>query len=200
MKPKYKNFAPLMFLVFMLLLPAISHAQAKFGIRAGLNATNVDFNQLPDRSERIGYHAGLFADLPILADFLSVQPELSYSVQGATYKPLNARQNLELNYINFLLPVAFKLGSIDIQVGPFASYLISSPDYKVFNENTVITDAFKKLDGGLTAGLSYNFNKMLFGIRYNQGFVDVSKDDSKLLLGSGSGKNSVGQVSVGYRF
>lgn len=200
MKNKYINLIPLLFLAFMLMIPAVSQAQAKLGIRAGLNATNVDFDQLPDRSERIGYHVGLFADLPILPDFLSIQPELSYSVQGANYKPLNSRERLELDYLNFLLPVAFQLGSIDIQVGPFASYLITNPDYKIFNENTVIADAFNKIDAGLTAGLSYNFNKFLFGIRYNQGFIDVSKDNSKLLLDGGSGKNSVGQVSLGYMF
>jgi hypothetical protein len=39
---------------------------------------------------------------------------------------------------------------------------------------------------------------MLIGVRYNQGFIDVTEDNSRALLGSG--KNAVGQVSIGYMF
>lgn len=199
MKSKYVNVLFWMVLALILSIPSVFQAQSKFGIRAGLNATNISFDLLPDRSERIGYHVGIFADMPVLPDFLSLQPELSYSVQGAAFKPLGIeRQQFKMDYVDFLLPVAFKLGSIDVQVGPFASYLISTPDYTVYNETTVIADAFNKIDAGLTGGLSYNFNKMLIGIRYNQGFIDVTKDNSRPFLGSG--KNAVGQVSLGYRF
>jgi len=182
----------------MLMSPIASHAQTTFGIRAGLNATNISFDLLPDRSERIGFHAGFFADISVLDNFISIQPEVSYSVKGAAFKPLEDRRILNMDYIDLLLPVAFKLGPIDVQLGPFVSYLISTPDYEVFNENSILVDAFKKTDAGLTGGLSYNFNKMFIGVRYNHGFVDVTKDNSRPFLGSG--KSSVGQVSLGYRF
>jgi hypothetical protein len=185
-------------LIFLMSAPAAFQAQISFGIRGGLNVTNISFDNLLNKSERVGYHIGIFADLPLLPDFISVQPELSYSVKGAAFKPLNKRQTLNMNYVDFLLPVAFKLGPIDLQVGPFASYLVSKPDYTVFNDNTIVVDAFKKMDAGLTGGLSYNFNRMLIGIRYSQGFVDVTKDNARLLLGSG--KTAVGQVSLGFRF
>ena len=175
-----------------------SFAQVKFGIRAGLNASNISFTNLPDRTERFGFHVGGFADVPLVPNFMSIQPELSYSVKGAGFKFLNERQTLNMNYIDFLLPVAFKLDKFQIQVGPFASYLISTPDYKFYNDNTVTVDAFKKYDAGLTAGLSYNFSKIMIGVRYNQGFIDVTKDNARPFLGSG--KNAVGQVSLAYKF
>ena len=103
-----------------------------------------------------------------------------------------------MEYVDFFLPVAFKLSSIDIQVGPFASFLTSTADYTYYEDNRILIDGFKKYDIGLTAGLSYNFNKFLFGIRYNQGFVDVTKDNIRPFLGSG--KNAVGQVSIGFKF
>lgn len=198
MKTKKFNVFVLTILVAMMGMITVSQAQSKFGIRAGLNASNVSFDNLPNRSERFAYHLGVFADVPVLSDFISMQPELSYSVKGAAFEYLNERRKLNLQYVDFLLPVAFHLSSIDIQVGPFASFLTSTPDYTVFDENRVAIDAFKKYDVGLTAGLSYNFNSFLFGIRYNQGFVDVTKDNSRLLLGSG--KNAVGQASIGYTF
>ena len=197
MKNKHINGTVLM--VLMLIASAsVSQAQIKFGVRAGLNASNVSFPNLPDRSERFGFHLGAFADVPVSPNFMSVQPELSYSVKGAGFKYLNDRQTLNMNYLDFLVPVAFKLDAFDLQVGPFASFLISTPDYKFYKDNRIIADAFKKFDAGLTAGLSYNFSKMFVGVRYNQGFIDVTQDNSRPFLGSG--KNAVGQVSLGYKF
>ncbi len=198
MNIQYRTILVAMALLPLLLTHSAAQAQARVGIRAGLNVSNMSLENLPNKSERFGYHVGIFANLPVVADFISLQPELSYSVKGAAFKPLNERQTLNMNYLDFLLPVAFKLGSIDIQVGPFASYLVSTPDYTLFEDNTVEVDAFKKFDAGLTAGLSYNFGKMLIGVRYNQGFVEVTKDNAQPLLGSG--KNAVGQVSLGFRF
>lgn len=195
---KQANLVFLMIIVLLTGVQNLAQGQSRFGIRGGLNASNVSLDGLPNRSERFGYHLGVFADVPIITDFMSLQPELSYSVKGTTYKPLNERRNLTLNYVDFLLPVAFKLSSIDIQVGPYASYLISPAEFTFFGGNVEIDDAFKKYDVGLTAGLSFNFNNFLIGARYNQGFVDVTTDNSRLLLGSG--KNAVGQLSLGYRF
>ncbi len=198
MKMKYMNCTFLLVLLLIVMTPSVSQAQSRVGIRAGLNATNISYDNLPNRSERFGYHAGIFADVPVIADFMSVQPELSYSVKGTGFKPATERLTLNMNYVDFLLPVAFKLGSFDLQVGPFASYLISTPDYTGYNDGKIVVDAFNKFDAGLTGGLSYNINKIMIGIRYNQGFIDVTKDISRPLLGSG--KNAVGQVSVGYKF
>ncbi len=184
-------------LVFMFLMPTASRAQAKFGIRLGLNVSNISFDNLPDRGERYGLHGGVFANVPV-SDFISLQPELSYSTKGTSFKPENDRKKLNMNYVDFLLPIAFKLSSIDLQVGPFASLLVSSPDYNVFSNNTTVADAFKKGDFGLTAGLSFNFNRMFIGLRYNQGFMDITKDNVRPFLSSG--KNAVGQVSVGLKF
>ena len=198
MKTKYVSFAALMVLAMMILTPSVSQAQTKFGIRGGLNASNISFDNLANRSERYGFHLGIFTEVPLVADFMSIQPELSYSVKGTSYKPASVNQKLNMNYVDLLLPVAFKLSSIDVQVGPFASYLISTPDYTYYKDNTIVVNAFKKFDAGLTAGLSYNFSRMMIGLRYNQGFMDVTKDKARVLLGSG--KNAVGQVSLGYKF
>ena len=103
-----------------------------------------------------------------------------------------------MNYVDFILPVSFKMSDFNINVGPFASYLISTPDYKYYQNNSVLVDAFKKFDAGLSAGLGYNFNKMVIGVRYNQGFIDVTQDNARAFLGSG--KNAVGQLSIGYKF
>jgi hypothetical protein len=103
-----------------------------------------------------------------------------------------------MSYVDLMLPVAFKLSLFDLQVGPFASYLASTPDYTVYNENKVVVNGFKKYDIGLTAGLAVNLNKIVIGLRYNQGFVDVTNDNARPFLGTG--KNAVAQLSLGYKF
>ena len=189
---------PAILTVALLLFFTAAKAQGTFGIRAGLNASNVSFDNLPNRKERIGFHAGVFGKLPVYDNFIFLHPELSYSAKGANFEYLNEKRTLGMNYVDFMLPVAFKLGSVDIEVGPFASFLISTPDYTVYNENRIEVDAFKKFDAGLTGGLAFNVNHLIIGIRYNQGLVDVTKDNSRPLLGSG--KTAVGQISLGYRF
>lgn len=185
-------------LALLLCSPIASFAQSTFGIRGGLNASNISFDNLSDRREKLGFHVGVFADVPLVSEFMSLQPELNYSVKGTAYEVLNDKQSLNLDYIDFHLPVAFKLSTIDLQVGPFASYMISKPDFTVFDENRVVVDAFNTFDAGLSAGLNFNFSKFLLGVRYNQGFVNISKESAETILGKG--KNGVGQVSVGYRF
>lgn len=192
------NIPALAVMLLLFLTPSVSEAQVHFGIRAGVNATNISFDNLPSKSERFGFHVGAFVDVPVVADFMSVQPELSYSMKGAGFKPGTIRQTLNMSYVDLFLPVAFKLSAFDLQVGPYASFLASTPDYTAYADNKLVVDAFKKYDVGLTGGLTYNFNKMMIGIRYNQGFVDVTKDISRPYLGSG--KNAVAQVSFGYKF
>ena len=198
MKNKFAIITIVMIYGLLMLVVTNSQAQISVGVRGGLNASNISFENLPNKSERFGFHAGIFADVPIVTDFISVQPELSYSTKGTAFEPLNDRETLDMDYLDLLLPLAFQLGPFDLQVGPFASYLLSTPDYTVFDDRTLISDAFNKFDAGLTAGLSYNFNKFLIGVRYNQGFINVAKDKAQSLLGDG--KNAVCQVSLGYQF
>ncbi len=195
---KYSKVAAMLITLVVFLTPSVSEAQIRFGVRAGLNATNMSFTSLPSKSEKFGFHAGVFAEVPIVTDFMTLQPEVSYSTKGTRFKPATVSQILNLNYVDVFVPVAFKLSMFDLQVGPFVSYMISKPDYTNYSDNKITVDAFKKVDVGLTGGLTVNFDKIFIGVRYNQGFMDVTKDNARAILGSG--KNAVGQVSVGYKF
>lgn len=198
MKTMQMHVSVLAIMVSLFLAPSVSDAQTQFGIRAGLNASTISFKNLPNKAEKFGYHVGVFADVPISPGFVSIQPEIGYSTKGTTFKPGNDRKTLNLNYVDLFIPVAFKLSMFDLQVGPFASYMTSKPDYTYYSDNKVYLNGFKKYDVGLTGGLTMNINKLMIGLRYNQGFVDITQDNARVVLGSG--KNAVGQVSVGYKF
>jgi hypothetical protein len=173
-----------------------SHAQIGVGIRGGLNATNISFKNLPDRSNQYGYHIGMFVDVGV--GFFAIQPELSFSTKGTDYKYLGEKKSLKMNTVDLLLPLAFKLSVVDLTVGPFVSFLINKPVFTKFSDNSVIINGFKKVDAGLTAGVRFNLNKAFVGVRYNQGLMEVG--NSNLIAALGSGKNAIGQVSIGYKF
>lgn len=179
-----------------IIAPNLSLGQVEVGIRAGLNATNISFKNLPERSEQYGYHAGVFLDIGV--GFLALQPELSFSTKGTDYKYLGEKKSLKMNTVDLLLPIAFKLSVIDLTVGPFVSFLINNPVYTQYTDNAVIVNGFKKVDAGLTAGLRFNISKVFLGVRYNQGLMEVGNEN--LITALGSGKNAVGQVSVGFKF
>lgn len=182
----------------LIITTIICKAQINAGLRAGLNATNISFKNLPDRSNQYGFHFGAFLDLPLAPNFLSVQPEISFSTKGTDYKYLGEKKSLKMNTLDLLVPVAFKLSTIDLTVGPFISFLINKPVYTEYTNNSIIVNGFNKVDAGLTAGLKFNLKKVFIGIRYNQGLMEVGNDN--LITALGSGKNAVGQVSLGFMF
>ncbi len=182
----------------LLLASSFCHAQIKIGIRGGFNASNISFNNLPERSEKYGYHLGLLLDITAIPAFLSIQPEISFSTKGTDYSTLGESRSIKMNSVDLLIPVSFQLNAISLNVGPFASFLIEKPIYTDYANNDIILNGFKKIDAGLSAGISYNLSKIFFSLRYNQGFINVSNDDVIAVIGKG--KNAVGQVSIGYWF
>lgn len=69
-------------LVFVLLFTTLGHAQVNFGLKAGLNVSNAEYNVTNASPEgRVGFYAGTFVDFELSEKF-HVQPELLYSSEG----------------------------------------------------------------------------------------------------------------------
>ena len=182
-------------LVASLLLAISANMQAqsvKFGIKAGLNyanqtGTEIMIDAKTYQTEAItSYHAGLIAEIGIF-ERLSIQPELLYSTQGATYKNVAGDVLSKVGYVS--IPLMVKIGlskSINLELGPQASFLLSEKDgFNVNNANT--------FDFSVAGGLGLKVTKSIFiSGRYGLGLTEVSKDAKT--------KNSVVQVSAGIMF
>ncbi|HSB93167.1 MAG TPA: porin family protein, partial [Flavitalea sp.] len=83
----------------------VAKAQVSYGVKGGLNLSNMIGGDADDAKAKIGFHAGVFAGLPV-ADKLSIQPELVYSVQGAKYEDDGDDINYNSGYLN--IPVLAK--------------------------------------------------------------------------------------------
>jgi hypothetical protein len=189
----------------MTILGVSAQTTPRTGIKAGLNASSLYLNDVNDRHERIGFHVGVFTQVPV-SSFFAIQPELQYSTKGvsANYNLLGAtgRNTFKLNYIELPVLATFKLGnSVDLQAGPYASYLVGSKvtsdgdlgsDYRNINR-----DNFNTFDYGIAGGLNIYFGTAMLGLRFGQGLQPVAKDGGARLL-MGKAKNAVGQVSLGF--
>lgn len=194
--------------------------EVKFGPKVGLNVSTINLSTSnkdvdSDFGSRTSFFIGGMAEFK-LSDKFAIQPELLYSMQGATIKDENhtsiagvsSGYVISLDYLN--IPVMAKYFVIDnlaLEAGPQVGFLMSAK-HKLeasvagvsasAEENDIKKDT-KSIDFGLNIGASYTLDFGLnFGIRYNLGLTDLA--DKKVSEDNTTMKNGVFQVSIGYLF
>lgn len=163
----------------------------KIGVKAGVNfASQTGDAGLEgvafDKDGITSYHVGVVAEIKLLEKF-SIQPELLYSTQGATYKNAVSEFKNELGYLSIPVMAKFYLNNtFSLEVGPQASFLLSEKnDFDVKDGET--------FEFGLNAGLGVKLTKNIFlQGRYGLGLTEASKNADV--------KNSTFQISAGFLF
>jgi len=168
-------------LTIILALAGIT-AQAQFGIKGGLNFSNLKSDGADNFNVLTNWHIGVLYEAD-LNNFISIQPEFLYSAQGAKLR----NEEYNLNY--FEVPVLLKVYLTDgfnIQAGPqFGMLLSESDNFSRYNSET--------FDFGITGGLEFSLTNGLFvQARYYQGTKDVTSNTDL--------KNTVVSASIGYIF
>ncbi|MCW2118944.1 porin family protein [Flavobacterium sp. 7A] len=166
----------------------INNGKAQFGVKGGVNFSNMYSDNVDDNNVLTSFNAGIYALIPI-TEFAAFQPEVLYSRKGSELTYDNAfatgSAKFKLNYIEVPLLVKANLTkNISVHAGPYLAYLIdaqvtnqSSGGSLNFQEN-YNNDDFKKFDAGLSAGLGLDFETIGFGARYNYGLTTVGKERS----------------------
>jgi hypothetical protein len=183
----------------------------KFGIKGGLNLTNLYIDDVKDENMKAGFNAGLFAKLPVTRGF-SIQPELLYSNKGAkvTYDNLfgEGTYRFNLHYIELpLLGVINVAKNFNIHAGPYISYLAGANVTEVDkNEGTVEevaeldADNFHRIDYGVAGGFGIDVQNFTIGARYNYGLHEIGKSGSVSGQATKNSKNSAINVYLGFAF
>ncbi len=192
------------------LLSFAAHAQY-FGVKGGLNFSNLRTNDINDSKIRTGYHFGAFVSLPI-TDGLAFQPELLYSTKGSTasynedlgpFVNANGDITLNLDYIDLPLLAVLKIGDVaEIQFGPYFGFLANSSvtaTGDLEGSHNFDNDNFKNLDYGLAGGVAINLSLLQLGARYNLGLQKIQDSDTADLF-FGDAKNSYLQLFAALRF
>lgn len=159
----------------------------EFGIKAGVNMSNLYSDDVDDKNVLWGFNAGVFAAFPI-ADNVFIQPEILYTTKGAELEYnsdiISGTSKFKLGYVEVPLLVRFNLTeNFNIHVGGYASYLVNAKvtndtdggDGLDFDED-LDADDFQRFDAGLSAGVGLDFNPISIGLRYNYGLTTIGKE------------------------
>jgi hypothetical protein len=165
------------------------HSQIKFGIRAGLNTTEVNPNSLliTNRDDiddfrlnlenaRYGYHLGLF--IQANSEFLFIQPEIWFRSNSAEFmvEDIQAGVGNEIfteryQYIDIPVQLGIRLGPVRMGCGPVGHLFINS--VTEFEENTQVQDYEKRFEDitlGYVAGLGIDIWNFHLDLTYEGNF------------------------------
>lgn len=184
---------------------------SKFGIKLGVNLSNLYKSEVDDNNLKVGPIAGLYAKLAISEGF-SIQPELLYSNKGSklTYDNFilgTGEYRFNLNYIELPVMAVANLGrNFNIHAGPYVSYL-AAVNIKDMDENGSINgvtdlkaDNFKRFDYGVAAGLGVDVEGFSIGARYSYGLNEIGESGSLSGELTRNAKNSAISVYISFGF
>ena len=154
----------------------------KYGVRAGLNISNLDFDDAPfhDNMHRNGFMIGFFGEYG-LSKTVSLMPEIQFSAEGAKH------ESLRLDYLQ--LPVLFKFRLSD----KIAAGLGPQVSLKVHEFEDGINNFAYSGVAGVEVKLSYS---LFVDARYTYGFRNVFDED----LINAKAINTNFQFGFGFKF
>jgi len=197
-------------LAFAQQTPVTSSNPVAFGVKAGMNVSSITNDSgLDDQGSKIGFNAGVFANIPIASSF-SIQPEVLYSQYGDKYDQtvLGTRYSSSRHLDYIAVPVMFQYNVIPnlyLEAGPEFGFMVNAKN-KAKNEtnNETISesgdykDSLNKFNFGIGIGAGYYFTDNI-GItaRYVAGLTDIAKDRPN---GSDAIRNNLFQVGLAFKF
>jgi hypothetical protein len=196
-----KRFAALIS-AFALLVPAVVLAQGiSFGLKGGMNMSNLSGSDISNSSSRIGLVAGGFATLNLM--FVKVQPEILYSQKGAKYETPSASITASYDYLEIPILLKRSFGAIvvpSIFLGPSVGLSMNAENEYIdaLTGNTTIEDVKINMgpDIGLVVGAEIKTPvKLSVEARYTMGLSKIFKEES---VTPSDAKNTAISVMIGY--
>ncbi len=163
----------------------------KLGLKAGGNYASVT-GDVTDAKYKFGFHAGGFLDYGI-SDFVSIRPELLFSMKGYEAATPLGDAEVSLNYLDLPILARINADGLFFEGGPTLGYLLSSSMEIGGKSLDGDDDGMAKFELGYAAGLGYQLPTGLgIGLRYQGGITSIFDDSD------GKARNSVFQLSLSY--
>ena len=184
------------------------------GIKGGLNLASLSTDGNDDKNLKMSPMFGVFTKIPLSESF-AIQPELLFSGKGVKVNydesfGTDGETKFGLNYIEVPVKLVFNLSEdFEFHVGPYIGYLINANTetdaeflnyFQIDSEDELDREHFNTLDYGLSGGLGFDLDPLIFGFNYNLGLMQVAKDDDVSYDIFEDAKNRVIQVYVGIKF
>jgi hypothetical protein len=151
------------------------NAQLDFGVKGGLNLTNIktdtragDYQITSNPGSKLGYHAGGFMRVSLLG--LYIQPELVFTSVATDYsvKDLNTSVNRiasqRIGRVDLPVLIGARLGTLRLGLGPVGSVIIS--DKSELKDITGYDAKLKSATFGYQVGVGLDVWKAGLDLRY----------------------------------
>ena len=167
-----------------------------FGIKGGMNASELQYNDNTKFDTKIGFHAGLLAHIHTRNSQWAIQPELFYSLEGAKRIVAGNKNSFNLGYLNIPLLAQYLFDNgFRIEAGPQIGFLTSAKS-KTDNTSVDIKDNFKSTAFSIPVGVGYlTTSGFGFDARYNFGISDINNTSSSTKV-----QSNVFQFGIFYQF
>jgi len=202
-----KKVALMAGLVFFITIHSIAQLFPAFGLKAGVNFSNVSNASSFTSSNESGFMVGAW--LGSRKKLISYRTEGIFSRQGYDYKTSTDTGTVKLDYLLFPQLLSLNIGKyLTLQAGGQVAFLLHADvDSSSGNNGTFgnIMDFLNRFDYGFAVGAEvYPFKGLLLGLRYNRSLNDlwesVSYSGGQINFASPNLKNNVVQVYTGWRF
>jgi len=171
-----------LFILTILVTISISaKAQFDFGVKGGVNFSNIDANQL-DKSTKTGYQVGAF--LRVGSAFY-LQPEVYLASTGGNFSDPNNGDNsasVRFTTLNVPLLLGHEFGTSNtnfrLMVGPVYSYLLNKDESFSENFNNAYHDFgnYNNSTLGYQVGAGVDFAGLTADLRYEGGLSKLNPE------------------------
>ena len=162
--------------ILTLTITVKSQEKIQFGIKGGINFTNMTSDILIEKEYKIGFHIGILSEITF-GDKFSLQPEILYSTYGAKGKAImiggpSITTEYKLDYIQIpILAKIYLYKGLSLEIGPSFNFLVN--DKKIRESNT-ITDIGEKFEFSGILGISYKLSSGFIGsFRYTNSLTNA---------------------------
>lgn len=206
---KKNFFLSIPFLLFF--ISGYSQKELEFGIKGGINLSEIRSNEFQNKEGLTGYHLGALVSLHMVSRF-SLETGLGYSTQGGIAEFSNevgkTRAEMELDYLQ--LPVMLKIAvfpKMSLNAGTFLNFLVheemradhTSPFLYSFLPIGPIEIQYDTNDLEVNAAFGLNYELSSRFCLYTT-FVQGLTNAVELGEGSVKARNRTYQVGIGYQF
>ncbi len=203
------NVLHIVFTLFLLGATMDSFAQARFGVKAGLNMASQNYDNFgfePDTKMYLTFMAGVVAEFDFSESF-GFGTGLQYHGKGVKYDGgVLGEQTVSTNYLQVPFQFQFRKNGFFAAAGPYVGFAINGQfddgtDKEDINFGNEEDDDFGPLDYGVNLEVGYQFsdNLRLTG-SYSLGLANIIPSDAQDLLDDATVNNSVIGLAVTYLF
>jgi hypothetical protein len=182
-----------------------------FGIKGGLNFSNLYVNSIQAENIKTSCNAGFFAKIPV-AEKIFFQPEILYTSKGTKVDYHNTTDGsgtyrFNFHYVELPLLMTIQVKSyLSLSAGGYVGFLTSAyvtkmnDDCTVKDTNNINLSDVHRLDNGAVAGISFHRENFMIGLRYELGLrtLGYSSDISNKI--TPSSKNNTASIFIGVNF